>query len=125
MSGLKAVITDIRSNLGGGLIFVTGDFNVNYRKDKVVRDPIFPYAALGASGLRASHYALGEPATGTHRLSNGYDKRLIDYVHYPVTRRLVPQSQRIMRGLNSDHRPMVVDLTIVARGCFQGGEIVC
>jgi endonuclease/exonuclease/phosphatase family metal-dependent hydrolase len=125
MSGLQGVIDRIRTEEGGGLVFVTGDFNVNYRSDKVRQDPIFPYAALGTRALRSSYYKLGESATGTHVLDNGFDKRLIDYVNYKPTRRVIATGQRILRGYNSDHRPVVVDFKITTRGCWVRGELIC
>jgi endonuclease/exonuclease/phosphatase (EEP) superfamily protein YafD len=125
MSGLQGVIDRIRTDEGGGLVFVTGDFNVNFRKDKVVQDPIFPYAALGARSMRASYYRLGEPATGTHVLDNGFDKRLIDYVNYKPSRRVIPLRQRIMTGMNSDHRPLIVDFKVSSPGCWVHGQSIC
>jgi endonuclease/exonuclease/phosphatase family metal-dependent hydrolase len=125
MAGLQAVIDRIKAREGGGLVFVTGDFNVNYRKDKVAQDPIFPYAALGTRALRSSYFKLGEPATGTHVLDNGFDKRLIDYVHFKQTRRVTATGQRIVRGLGSDHRPLIVDFKITTRRCWVDGALVC
>jgi endonuclease/exonuclease/phosphatase (EEP) superfamily protein YafD len=125
MSGLQAVIDKIRTEEGAGLVFVTGDFNVNYRKDKIAQDPIFPYAALSTRGLRSSYFKLGEPATGTHVLDNGFDKRLIDYVHFKRTRRVTAMGQQIVRGMNSDHRPLIVDFKIRRRACWVGGQTVC
>ncbi len=125
MAGLQAVIDRIKAEEGGGLVFVTGDFNVNYRKDKSAQDPIFPYAALGTRALRSSYFALGEPATGTHVLDNGFDKRLIDYINFKQTRRVTATGQRIMSGLNSDHRPLIVDFSITTRRCWVDGALIC
>lgn len=125
MTGLLGVIDRIHAEEGGGLVFVTGDFNVNYRKDKIAQDPIFPYAALGTRALRSSFYKLGEPATGTHVLANGFDKRLIDYVHFKPTRRVIGMGQRIVRGMNSDHRPLIVDFKVTGKGCWVRGELIC
>jgi len=124
MDGLVAMVQGIQAQKR--MVFVTGDFNVNYRKDRVVQDPAFPYSNLGAVNLRASYYALGEPATGTHVLSNGFALRLIDYVHHWDRKRLVvPQGQRIMLGLHSDHRPLVVDYKLMGKGCWVSGEPIC
>jgi len=124
MNGLVEMIRGIQARKR--MVFVTGDFNVNYRKDRIVQDPVFPYASLGALNVRASYYALGEPATGTHELSNGFDLRLIDYVHFWDRKKLVtPQAQRIMMGLNSDHRPLVVDFKLYGKGCWVSGEPIC
>ncbi|MEZ0579223.1 endonuclease/exonuclease/phosphatase family protein [Nocardioides sp. MH1] len=125
MANLQAVVDKVRTEEGGGLVFLTGDFNVNYRKDKIKQDPIFPYAALGTRQLRASYYKLGEPATGTHVLPNGFDERLIDYVLYKPTRRVIATGQRIVTGLHSDHRPLIVDFKVTGKGCYVRGELVC
>lgn len=125
MAGLQAVIDKIHAEEGGGLVFVTGDFNVNYRNDKVAQDPVFPYAALGTRGFRSSFYALGEPGTGTHVLDNGFDMRLIDYVNFKPTRRVIATGQRIVTGMNSDHRPLIVSFKVNGRGCWVRGEPIC
>lgn len=123
MTALKTMVTDLRTR---GLVFVTGDFNVNYRNDKVARDPIFPYVALGSVGLTPTFGSIGEPATGTHVLGNGFDKRLIDYVHHRTTpRRLEVVGHRILKGLSSDHRPLVADFRVLGKGCYQQGTLVC
>jgi endonuclease/exonuclease/phosphatase family metal-dependent hydrolase len=125
MAGLQSVIDRVRTEEGGGLVFVTGDFNVNYRNDKTAQDPIFPYAAMGASAMRSNYYKLGEPAIGTHILRNGFDKRLIDYVNFKPTRRVIATGQRIVTGMNSDHRPLIVDFKITGPGCWVRGELIC
>lgn len=123
MNALRTKVEGIQDS--GRSVFVTGDFNVNYRKDKIERDTAFPYYNMGLVDVRASYYALGEPRTGTHVLSNGFDLRLIDYVHFWARRMVVPQAQRIMLGLNSDHRPLVTDFELLGKGCFRRGERVC
>lgn len=125
MNGLLGVVDQVRSQERRGLIFITGDFNVNYRNDKIAQDPIFPYAALGTRRMRSSYFKLGEPATGTHVLDNGFDKRLIDYVSFRPNRRVIPLGQTIMRGLSSDHRPLVVDFKITGPGCYVDRRLVC
>lgn len=125
MDGLLAIIDKIRTEEGGGLVFVTGDFNVNYRNDKIAQDPIFPYTALATRQLRSSYYKLGEPATGTHVLKNGFDKRLIDYVNYKPTRRVIATGQRILGRMYSDHRAVIVGFKVTTRGCWKNGELIC
>ena len=125
MGALQAVMDKVANEEGGGLVFVTGDFNVNYRNDKVKQDPIFPFSALGAKKFQSSYNKLGEPATGTHVLGNGFDKRLIDYVNFKPTRRVIAMGQRIMTGMNSDHRPLIVDFKITTPGCWVRGELIC
>jgi endonuclease/exonuclease/phosphatase family metal-dependent hydrolase len=103
MAGLQALVTEKQQT--GLPVFVTGDFNVNYRRDKVTRPDMFPYASLGEVGIRASYAAAGEPATGTHDGGNG--TRLIDYVNYSVTPKVSVVRNTLLFGYNSDHRPIV------------------
>ena len=112
MAGLQALIGDLTAAEPLGLSFVTGDLNVNYRRDKVLQPALFPYRRLGDVGMRANYWALGEPRIGTHTLDNGNGTRLIDYVYFTPQRVLKPSSQRILRGLNSDHRPVSVSFDV-------------
>lgn len=100
----------------GRNVVVCGDFNVNYRRDREVRDPHFPYANMWRYGLKSSYGALSEPSRGTHTLPNGYDKRLIDYVYFGKGRALTPRKQWVLTGYHSDHRPLVVRLAVAGRG---------
>lgn len=125
MAGLQAVIDRIYAEEGGGLVFITGDFNVNYRKDKVKQDPVFPYAALSTRKFRASYFKLGEPGPGTHVLRNGFDKRLIDYVNFRPTRRVIALRQQVVTGMHSDHRPLIVDFKVTGKGCYVRGKLIC
>ncbi|WP_370247749.1 hypothetical protein [Nocardioides sp.] len=107
MAGLAALITQLRED-GGGSVFVLGDFNVNYRLDRQVKDPVFPYAHLTPLGLAANWERLGLPSRGTHTLKGGNDTRLIDYVWSDQRAMLTPLTQEILEGFRSDHRPVVV-----------------
>lgn len=124
MRGLVALIQEIRSTTGG-LVFVTGDFNVNYRGDVVKQARIFPYSALGSIGVTSSYQDVYVPDIGTHILPNGYDKRLIDYVFSLHRRGVASDALQILMGLSSDHRPVVSDFTIFGKGCFQKHVNVC
>jgi endonuclease/exonuclease/phosphatase (EEP) superfamily protein YafD len=114
MTGLTAMVQRFRGE--GGLVFVTGDFNVNHRTDRRAQARMFPYATMRAVGMRASYVPLGQPARGTHVLANGRGDRLIDYVHHLPRPGLVPREQAILRGYASDHRPLRVTYRIGARG---------
>lgn len=120
MNGLTGLISDLRQR-NGGLVFLTGDFNVSYRGDKVVKAEMFPYHALGQEmGIRSSFQNISEPKEGTHVLPNGHSLRLIDYVMNLDRRSVEPKSHQIIFGLNSDHRALQVDYTLKGRGCFTG-----
>jgi hypothetical protein len=113
MSGLTSLISKLKAD--GSLVFVTGDFNVNYRRDHLLKAPLFPYARLGAVGVSASYEALGEPARGTHVLGRGRSDRLIDYVWYLEHGAVNPVSQRVLGGFESDHRPLLVTFELASR----------
>ena len=100
---------------GDGAVFVTGDLNVNYRRDRVVQAAAFPYHVLGRLGLRASYAPLGMPPIGTHVRPNGGDTRLIDYVYFTPHRWLVPRRQAVLREFSSDHRPLSVTFQVRPR----------
>ncbi len=124
MEGLRAFVDGIKTTTGGS-VFVVGDFNVNYRTDRVIAPDIFPFHNLGLVGLQASYETLGMPDHGTHVLPNGYDKRLIDYSYALKPRFVTPTAQTIVTGLHSDHRPLMVDYRFASRGCFQHRQDVC
>ena len=114
MNGLKSLVRAFKRT--GAAVVVTGDLNVNYRKDKTVRARLFPYANLGSVGIHSSYQVLGEPTRGTHELPNGTDTRLIDYVAYSSAQRGIKAvEQRVLRGYRSDHRPVVVKLRLRRR----------
>jgi endonuclease/exonuclease/phosphatase family metal-dependent hydrolase len=96
-------------------VVVCGDFNVNYRRDRVVRDRHFPYVNMPRSDLQPSYGALGEPRRGTHTLRSGLDTRLIDYVYYEPDGAMSPRRQRVLVGYRSDHRPLVLRLAIAPK----------
>jgi endonuclease/exonuclease/phosphatase (EEP) superfamily protein YafD len=111
MTGLQDLVRDITAK-HRGLVFVTGDLNVNYRRDRVLAPGMFPYRMLGAVGLEASYEAVRQPRTGTHTLPSGNDTRLIDYVYFQPRTSLKPSRQQIIQGLSSDHRPLMVDFEV-------------
>jgi endonuclease/exonuclease/phosphatase (EEP) superfamily protein YafD len=111
MGGLQDLVRGISENRWG-LVFVTGDLNVNYRRDRALKPGLFPYTRLGNVGLQASYQAIREPKTGTHRLKNGNDKRLIDYVYFLPRKSIEAKKQRILMGYASDHRPLQVEFSV-------------
>jgi len=110
MDGLTAKISEYAAT--GATVFATGDFNVNYRKDSQVRAGLFPYSRLRAVNTHASYEAMGQPATGTHVLRSGFDRRLIDYVFHRTHPAVNLTSQAILRGYASDHRPLLTQYDV-------------
>ena len=111
MLALKALVSRLRAPGEG--VFVTGDLNVNFRRDRVEQARLFPYRKMGEVDVRASYQALGLPGRGTHVRAPGKDKRLIDYVYFQPRRMLTPVSQQVLRGYSSDHRPVLVEFELV------------
>ena len=99
MAALLGVVGQLRRY---GPVFVTGDFNVDARRDARVADPSFPYAKLGAAGLSSNWRTLGTPSRGTHA-----GRRLIDYV-WATTATATLTSQTILPKYGSDHNAVVV-----------------
>ncbi len=94
-------------------IFVLGDFNVNYRYDSVVKDPMFPFARLNPIKVSSSFQRLNQivpnPALSTH----GTSGRLIDYVFALQHSRLAVTNEFIDSGTyGSDHHPVTNTATI-------------
>jgi endonuclease/exonuclease/phosphatase (EEP) superfamily protein YafD len=114
LAGVKSLVRTFVEERRG-LVFVTGDLNVNYRRDKVLSPPMFPYSSLGEVGLRASYEALGEPPIGTHVLRSGNSTRLIDYVYYRPGRTVEAYEQRVLTGFASDHRPLLAEFQVTRR----------
>lgn len=111
LRGVQTLVREI-TDKNWGLVFVTGDLNVNFRRDRVLAPSIFPYSMLGEVGLRASYETVREPRSGTHTLPSGNDTRLIDYVYYLPRRSLTATQLKVLRGVSSDHRPLMVDFEV-------------
>jgi endonuclease/exonuclease/phosphatase family metal-dependent hydrolase len=109
MEGLQALITELPDT--GAAVLATGDFNVNYRKDYIVQDTLFPFDRTRQVETAANWEALGMPELGTHP-SDGTGNRLIDYVFYSKNTPVTPESQQILEQYTSDHRPVLVRFTI-------------
>lgn len=110
MGWLTTMVTQFKAS--GAAVVVTGDFNVSYRKDRLVRNPMFPYATFNRVGVHSSYQDLGETVLGTHVLRSGSNARLIDYVAYTPQPGVQAVSQRVLTGYSSDHRPLVVTLRL-------------
>lgn len=116
MDGLKSLVMQMKRKQTG--IFVLGDLNVNYRRDRVVQDPLFPFVNMGEVAVTASYEQLGLPAIGTHeRKDGGSSTRLIDYVYFMPRLPFTPVSQSILaNGYASDHHPLAVGFRVTGPG---------
>jgi hypothetical protein len=97
-----------------GIVFTTGDLNVDYRVDSRERDKNFPYKTFDRLNIWPSYRAFGMPKGGTHEAKPGeaMGNRLIDYVAHERKKKLKVIKQRIVRGFNTDHHMLAVDYNI-------------
>jgi endonuclease/exonuclease/phosphatase family metal-dependent hydrolase len=107
IAAIKNKISNVRS---AGVVFTTGDFNVNYRADAQVRNSVFPYNALGSIDTKASYRILNATAGRTIKNAN----RLIDYVFLTNNSHAGISGQNIITSsMHSDHYPLLA--TVWAR----------
>lgn len=78
MTNLAALINELKS--ANVPIFVTGRFNVNYRYDHTVKTSYFPYASLGAIGVRSGWDLTNLSGISGSAGTDGSSSRLIDYI---------------------------------------------
>lgn len=91
-----------------GEVFVTGDFNVDYRADRRVRHPQFPYVTLGNAHLVPCWRWTNTLPTGTHKKGN----RIIDYVAHRRSNNVGTVHTKALTDYRSDHRPILATYTI-------------
>ena len=96
----------------GRWVIGTGDYNFDARSDVAKRPaggPVTEYAGKALS----SYAALGP---GSVQPTHPYSGRFLDYVHVRKTDldagRARFAGQRTLNGLNSDHRPLIVWITL-------------
>lgn len=96
-------------------VFVTGDYNVNYRCDKDVRHYRFPWRSFNRLSPKVKsnwewHQRAGKPlpSVGTHKPHAG-GKRIIDYVFAKASPDVSYESSVIWqnRRFGSDHAPVL------------------
>lgn len=78
MTNLTALINELKA--ANVPIYVVGRFNVNYRYDHTVKTSYFPYASLGAIGVRSGWDAMSLSGISSSVGTEGTGSRLIDYV---------------------------------------------
>lgn len=88
-------------------VFITGDFNVNYRYDHKVQYKNFPFARLGAIGVHSDYQRLNLAGIPQSQASQGDGNRIIDYVWYSNSTNVYPVSESISTArYGSDHYPV-------------------
>ena len=94
-------------------IIVLGDFNVNYRYDKVVKYKDFPYARMGKIGLKSNWDALNLAGVSSSASTHGGGSRIIDYAWFWGST-VSPKSTSIGSQYGSDHHAIYFSLTLGA-----------
>ena len=111
MQRLVALINELKpANIP---IFITGDFNVNYRYDQTGTVSYFPYNTLKAVGVRSNWYLMNlsgiSSTTGTHEGGS----RIIDYVWSLDRKDVYPISAKISSNrYGSDHSPVFFNFSL-------------
>jgi endonuclease/exonuclease/phosphatase family metal-dependent hydrolase len=85
-------------------IFMTGDFNVNYKYDKDIRSPGFPYVKFPTVGARSTYQILNYTGLSADPGTNSSGDRLIDYIVHVTRPDVTIRSQAISpTQYGSDH----------------------
>ena len=108
----------------GELVMIGGDFNINYRNDKRVKWPTYPYSVLennGSGGVLTSIYTQnGINSKRDHTIGQG--SSIIDMI-YTGTGQFTSDGYQIIYGTKSDHN--FVRATYIPNSCsigqIQGG----
>ena len=107
MNKLDTLIDDFQRS--GTPIFITGDFNVNYRKDREVQSIYFPYYRTNKQGIKSNWQIFGPPSGGTQ----GSNDRVIDYVFSMTHGAVAPVSaSKYGNRFGSDHYPVFYSLRL-------------
>lgn len=94
-------------------IFITGDFNVNYRYDHKVQYKNFPFARMNAIGVHSGYQRLDLANIPKSKASQGSGNRIIDYVWYSDNSNVYPLSESISTvRYGSDHYPVYLTVKL-------------
>ena len=105
---MNVLTSKIKAFAATGLpVFITGDFNVNYRYDHKVRYKNFPFARMNAIGVHSGYQRLNLAGIPNSKSSQGSGNRIIDYVWYSDSKNVYPLSESISSTrYGSDHYPV-------------------
>jgi exonuclease III len=105
---MDVLASKIKAFAATGLpVFITGDFNVNYRYDHKVQYKNFPFTRLGAVGAHSDYQRLDLAGIPKSQASQGGGNRIIDYVWYTNSSKVYPISESISTTrYGSDHSPV-------------------
>lgn len=112
--GMDVLVSKVQTLAKTGRpIIIIGDFNVDYRFDSIVKDPMFPYARLSPLKVTSSYETLKQVTADPTLATHGTDSRLIDYVFAVQNSRLTVDNEYIdTLTYGSDHHPVTNTMTI-------------
>lgn len=111
MNAMMSKISELKK--AGLPIFITGDFNVNYRRDITVKNSIFPYYRMKQYSIHSGYELLNLKGIPSSKGSQGANDRIIDYVFSLTHSAVKANSIRIANGsYGSDHFPVFLTLTL-------------
>lgn len=106
MAGLVPMLVELQKH---GEVLLVGDLNVRSPGDLKHRNPGFPTAEFGRLGMRSNWDILGQPAFGTSGGGNTIDQK---YLTKKVPGQMKFIQSRVLRGYNSDHKPVITKIRI-------------
>jgi len=111
---MNVLTSKIKAFTATGLpVFITGDFNVNYRYDHKVRYKNFPFARMDAIGVHSGYQRLNLAGIPSSKASQGSGNRIIDYVWYSDSTNVYPVSESISDArYGSDHYPVYLTANV-------------
>lgn len=114
----------------GGEVVLTGDMNIDYRRDRRVKDPSFPFMAWENGGtrkqpeLRSCYSTFGLQPGGTHGRPSR--RRTIDYVYEwarsKSKRKLAMRGYSFVDLAHSDHDAVLAQFAIETAGGLLDGS---
>lgn len=111
---MDAVKQKVKNTPKGTPVFVVGDFNVDYRKDKKVRAARFPTAAMASVGAYSNWAITDYDVEHKARYTFPEKKLLIDYVFMARngTQSKINSTRTINKSMSSDHNAVSASISI-------------
>lgn len=111
MDNLTTIVKDFQKT--GYPIFITGDFNVDYRTDVKVKYKNFPFTKLGAVNVHSNWERLGIANLTDEEGTQNHGNRIIDYVWASDNNKVqLLSTERSLYTHGSDHYGVVLKLRL-------------
>lgn len=116
MKNLSALVSSKRAS--GDPVFVIGDFNIDYRRDKACKIAEWPCQTLGKKyGIYAAWYYTNFTGVASGDSTHSSSSRLIDYIMVPKRSDITVRSTKIINASSSswggsDHKPSLATIDL-------------